>query len=235
VTDHLTQEHTGGTGQNKGAIQVVVLEEKIMGENDKVAAQVRDQLSRMGIYCINLISSPGSGKTTLLVETLIRIQSKIGCAVIEGDQQTSQDAERIAATGVPVVQVNTLQSCHLNAAHILDSLGRLPLEKTRLLFIENVGNLVCPAGMDLGENEKVVLMSITEGEDKPIKYPLAFNLSEALVITKMDLLPYLRFDLSRCQQYARQVHPGIRIINTSSYQPGGLDEWINYLQKKLLF
>ena len=229
MTDHLTQEHTGGTGQNKGAIQVVVLEEKIMGENDKVAAQVRDQLSRMGIYCINLISSPGSGKTTLLVETLIRIQSKIGCAVIEGDQQTSQDAERIAATGVPVVQVNTLQSCHLNAAHILDSLGRLPLEKTRLLFIENVGNLVCPTAFKLGAHYRVVVASVPEGDDKPEKYPVAFREADVIILNKADLLPYIPFDAERFWELSDQLNSSAPKFTVSCASGEGIDELTQFI------
>ena len=166
------------------------------------------------------------------METLNNISKEITCAVIEGDQQTINDARRISETGVPVVQVNTLQSCHLNANQILESLRIFPLENIQLLIIENVGNLVCPASMDIGENEKIVLMSVTEGEDKPVKYPLAFNLANVLVITKTDLLPYLRFDLESCKQYARSVNEHIQIIETSSFSQTGIPEWITYLKKR---
>lgn len=214
-------------------IKVIGLEEKIMGENDQNAQGVRDLLKRRNIYAINLISSPGSGKTTLLVETLQRLKNKINCAVIEGDQQTSHDARRIAETGVPVVQVNTLQSCHLNAAQIQESLKHLPLDDIQLLFIENVGNLVCPAGMDLGENEKVVLMSVTEGEDKPAKYPLAFLQSHLFVLTKVDLLPYLKFDMRLCKRHALKVNPRIATLETSCITHSGLDLWEDYLRRQM--
>ncbi len=214
-------------------IVVIRAEEKIMGTNADYAEKVRRILREKQIYCINLISSPGSGKTTLLVKTLNNISKEISCAVIEGYQQTINDARRISETGVPVVQVNILQSCHLNANQILESLRKFPLENIQLMIIENVGNLVCPASMDLGENEKIVLMSVTEGEDKPVKYPLAFNLANVLVITKTDLLPYLRFDLESCKQYARSVNEHIQIIETSSFSQTGIPEWITYLKKRV--
>ncbi len=213
-------------------IQVITLEQKILGENDRIAGEVRKIIESKNITALNLISSPGSGKTTLLVETLNAIKNEVRCAVIEGDQQTCNDAQRIAQTGVPVVQINTRQSCHLNAAQVRESLKQLPLDDIQLLLIENVGNLTCPAGMDLGESGKVVLMSITEGEDKPAKYPLAFHLAQVLVLTKMDLLPHLRFDLELCKQYANQANPHLRIIETSAYNQNGLYEWIAFLKKQ---
>jgi hydrogenase nickel incorporation protein HypB len=213
-------------------LHIIKLEENVMQENDQIACEVRNIFHKMGIYAVNLISSPGSGKTTLLVETLKTLQGMIPCAVIEGDQQTSNDAQRIAETGVPVVQVNTLQSCHLNALQIKKSLDHLPINKIRLLFIENVGNLVCPANMDLGENEKIVLMSVTEGEDKPEKYPLAFLNSQLLIITKIDLLPYIKFDKNLCEKYARQINSNLEIIETSSYTREGISAWIDYLLLK---
>ena len=211
---------------------VIQAEAQILGSNAIYAQKVRDLLKRKHIYCVNLISSPGSGKTTLLVETLKQINQEIPCAVIEGDQRTSNDALRIKETGVPVVQVNTLQSCHLNASQILESIHHLPVDIIKLLIIENVGNLVCPAGMDLGENEKIVLMSVTEGEDKPIKYPLAFSSAQALIITKIDLIPYLRFDLPLSKKYAKSVNDKIEIIETSSYTKIGFLKWMDYLRKK---
>lgn len=217
----------------KTEIEVIQLKEKILEKNDIIAEEVRSVLRKKGIYTINLISSPGSGKTTLLVETLKILKDRIRCAVIEGDQQTSNDARRIASTGVQVVQINTLQSCHLNAAQVLRSMEHLPIDDIQLLFIENVGNLVCPASIDLGEDEKVVFMSITEGEDKPQKYPLAFLLAKLLVLTKIDLLPYLPFDLALSKQYAKQVNRNLQIIETSSINHTGLNNWINYLQTKV--
>jgi hydrogenase nickel incorporation protein HypB len=169
----------------------------------------------------------------LLVETLGRLKGELRCAVIEGDQQTSNDACRIAATGVPVVQINTRQSCHLNAAQVQAAFAELPMDAIELLFIENVGNLICPAGLDLGETEKVAIMSITEGEDKPIKYPLLFHLASLLVITKMDLLPYLRFDLALCRQYAQRINPNLLIVETSAYDGRGLDAWADLLRARV--
>jgi len=209
--------------------KVIALEENILRANEDTAAEVRDILSERHITALNLISSPGSGKTTLLVKTLMALRDEISIAVIEGDQQTSNDALRIAETGVPVVQVNTRQACHLNAAQIKAALDVLPLDDVQLLLIENVGNLTCPAGMDLGESEKIVLMSITEGEDKPAKYPLAFHLARVLVLTKMDLLPHLRFDLKLCRNYVKRINPKLEIIETSAYNDDGLDEWFEFL------
>lgn len=164
---------------------------------------------------------------------LKKVKDKIKCAVIEGDQQTSNDAKRIAETGVPVIQVNTIQSCHLNAKQILDSIGKLSLDEIQLLIIENVGNLVCPASMDLGENEKIVLLSVTEGEDKPEKYPLAFAEAHTMVITKTDLLPHLKFDMAACERSAKSVNDNIFIVMTSSFSEDGLSEWINWLYSKI--
>ncbi len=214
-------------------IRVIALEENILEENERFAHENRTLLRSRGIHTLNLMSSPGAGKTTLLVETLQRLKGELGCAVIEGDQQTSNDALRIAATRVPVVQINTRQSCHLDALHVQRALEALPLDRVDLLFIENVGNLICPASFDLGEDEKVALMSVTEGEDKPLKYPLVFHLADALVLTKLDLLPYLRFDLPLCRQNALQVHPGLRMIETSAYTQAGLEDWLTYLRAKV--
>lgn len=214
-------------------VRVIALEENILRANEDTAAEVRASIQEKDIIALNLISSPGAGKTSLLVKTLQAIGDEIACAVIEGDQQTSNDAVRIARTGVPVVQVNTRQACHLNALQIKSALDELPLDEIQLLLIENVGNLTCPAAMDLGESEKIVLMSITEGEDKPAKYPLAFHLATALVLTKMDLLPHLRFDLNLCLQYVNRVNPRLKLIETSSYQQDGLDSWLEFLKGRV--
>ena len=214
-------------------VRVITLEENILEENDRIASRNRAHLQSKGIISLNLMSSPGSGKTTLLVETLKQLKDEIPCGVIEGDQQTSNDARRIAATDVPVVQINTRQSCHLDAFHVQKAFHELPLDKIRILFIENVGNLICPAAFDLGETEKIAIMSITEGEDKPIKYPLTFHLASLLILTKMDLLPHLQFDVDLCKQYVHQVNPGLRIIETSSYTHQGFIDWFEYLRSKV--
>jgi hydrogenase nickel incorporation protein HypB len=213
-------------------IRVITIEQNILQENDLLAAQNRQRLKSKGIYTFNLLSSPGSGKTTLLVETLLALKGALRCAVIEGDQHTANDARRIAETGGPVVQVNTRQACHLDALHVQRALDLLPLEEIDLLFIENVGNLICPAEFDLGEDEKVALMSITEGEDKPAKYPLLFHLAQVLLLTKLDLLPHLRFDLAECRRQALAVNPRLRIIETSAFTRQGLVEWLGYARGK---
>lgn len=235
-----TEKRARRAGEIKGldeeaarSLRVITLEQNVLEENEIVAAQNRALFSQRGICVLNLISSPGSGKTSLLVETLERLKGELRCAVIEGDQQTAHDALRIAVTGAPVVQINTHGGCHLNAAQVRKALGDLPLEEIDLLFIENVGNLVCPSSFDLGEHEKVVLMSITEGEDKPVKYPLAFNLARLLVLTKIDLLPYLRFDLELCKEYARRMNPSICILETSVYDESGLDAWLEALRARV--
>ncbi len=213
-------------------LRVITLEQNVLEENDQIAAQNRLFFNREGIYVLNMISSPGAGKTSLLVETLNRLRGELRCAVIEGDQQTDHDARRIAGTGAPVVQINTRGGCHLNAAQVRKALDHLPLEALDLLFIENVGNLVCPSSFDLGENEKVVIMSITEGEDKPVKYPLAFSLARLMVLTKMDLLPHLRFDLALCRDFAERVNPSIEILETSVFDESGMEPWFGALRKR---
>ncbi len=232
------QRHSGDSGisnpGDRAAVRVITLEEEILHENTQLAQQNRACLKSRGIYAVNLISSPGAGKTTLLVETLNVLKNELGCAVIEGDQQTSHDAQLVAETGVPVVQINIRQSCHLNALQVQRALKELPLDNVDLLLIENVGNLICPAEFDLGEAEKIAIMSITEGEDKPVKYPLIFHLASVLVLTKMDLLPHLRFDLELCKQYARRVNPGLAIIETSAYHHQGIQNWLELLRSRVL-
>jgi hydrogenase nickel incorporation protein HypB len=218
---------------DRGEIELISLEASVMEENNRLALENRALLASRGIHALNLLSSPGSGKTTLLVETLKAFKENLCCAVIEGDQQTKHDAEMIAETGTQVVQINTGQSCHLDAVQVARALEKLPLDGVRILFIENVGNLICPAGFDLGESEKVAIMSVTEGEEKPLKYPLAFHLASTLVITKTDLLPLLRFDLERCRNNALQVNPDLGIIETSAYTKGGIEEWISYLRARV--
>jgi hydrogenase nickel incorporation protein HypB len=213
-------------------LRVITLERNVLEANDVIAARNRQVFKEYGVYVLNLISSPGSGKTTLLVETLLALKDELRCGVIEGDQQTSHDAQRIAETGAPVVQVNTRGGCHLEAAQVHQATRSLPMQDLDLLFIENVGNLVCPSSFDLGEHEKVAIMSVTEGEDKPVKYPLAFHLAKLLVLTKVDLLPYLRFDLDLCKEYAHRVNPRIEILETSVFESTGLEAWLDALRNR---
>jgi len=209
--------------------ETIPVETRILNENDRLAAENRACFGKQGILVVNLISSPGSGKTSLLVETLKALDGRLRCAVIEGDQQTDLDARRIAETGFPVRQVNTGQACHLDAAMIKAAVSELAVAGLDLLFIENVGNLICPAEFDLGENVKVVLMSVTEGEEKPLKYPLIFHLSNAAVITKTDLIPHLKFDLALVEKNIHQINPKAVILRTSTYTGEGLQDWLDWL------
>lgn len=217
--------HAPGLSQEK----MIRIERDILDKNNTYARTNRHWLEQRQIFCINLMSSPGSGKTTLLVNTLQRIQSQVKAAVVEGDQQTSQDAERIRATGVPAVQINTGKGCHLDAHMVGQSLQQLALQPGSLLFIENVGNLVCPAGFDLGEQRKVVILSVTEGEDKPLKYPDMFHAADLLLLNKVDLLPYVSFQVSRCVEMARRVNPSLPILELSATRGDGMQAWVDWL------
>uniref|UniRef100_B8HTU7 Hydrogenase accessory protein HypB n=1 Tax=Cyanothece sp. (strain PCC 7425 / ATCC 29141) TaxID=395961 RepID=B8HTU7_CYAP4 len=207
----------------------LTLEQNLLGKNDLIAAQNRGWLRGRQTVALNLVSSPGAGKTTLLTRTITDLQSKIPIAVIEGDQATANDADRIRATGCPVVQINTGTGCHLEAAMVEKGLQSLNPPQHSLVMIENVGNLVCPALFDLGEHAKVVILSVTEGEDKPIKYPHMFRASQVMILTKIDLLPYLQFDVDRCFAYARQVNPDLQIFQLSATSGEGLATWYNWL------
>lgn len=208
----------------------LTLEQNLLAKNDRLAAQNRSWLQARNITALNLVSSPGAGKTTLLVKTLSDLQSEIPMAVIEGDQETANDAERIAATGCPAIQVNTGTGCHLEATMIEQGLAALHPPDDSLVLIENVGNLVCPALFDLGENAKVAMLSVTEGEDKPIKYPHMFRASQVMVLTKIDLLPYVSFDVQRCIDYAYQVNPQLTILQVSATTGEGLTAWYDWLK-----
>lgn len=207
----------------------IALEHKILAKNDLIAAQNRDWLRGRNILALNLVSSPGSGKTTLLTRTIADLQGQIPISVIEGDQETANDARRIQATGCPVVQVNTGTGCHLEATMVERGLHTLNPPLNSLVLIENVGNLVCPALFDLGEQAKVAILSVTEGEDKPIKYPHMFRASQVMILTKIDLLPYLNFEVDRCLAYARQVNPGLQIFQVSATTGAGLQNWYDWL------
>ena len=210
------------------AKRVVQIEQDILAKNNAYAQANRAQFAAQGIFALNLVSSPGSGKTTLLCKT-IQMLGDQPLAVIEGDQQTSQDAERIRATGAKAIQINTGKGCHLDAHMVGHALQRLELTDSSLLLIENVGNLVCPAAFDLGEAHKVAVLSVTEGEDKPIKYPDMFRAADLMLLNKCDLLPYLQFDVEQAEAYARRVNPDIRIIRVSATSGLGMDEWMEWL------
>ncbi len=214
-----------------GTARVIRLAEDILGENNRLAAANRDWLHQRRIACLNLISGPGAGKTTLLVRTLADLGGRRPLAVIEGDQRTSVDAERIRATGVPAVQINTGQGCHLDARMVGRGFERLQPAEGALVFIENVGNLVCPAGFDLGEAHKVVLLSVTEGEDKPLKYAEAFHAADLMLLTKIDLLPHVGFDTARAVAYARRVNRRIEVIEVSATRGDGLAQWYDWLDR----
>jgi len=213
--------------------QMVKIERDILGKNDARAAENRAWLAERGIFALNLVSSPGSGKTSLLVRTLQLLGGRVPAAVIEGDQQTEFDAERIRATGVPALQINTGKGCHLDADMVARALPRMELAADSLLLIENVGNLVCPAAFDLGEAHKVAIFSVTEGEDKPLKYPDMFAAADLMLLNKTDLLPYLAFDTERAIDFALRVNPRLRVIRTSATTGEGLDEWIAWIEAGL--
>lgn len=211
----------------------IAIETDILAKNNRFAQENRALFAARGIFALNLVSSPGSGKTSILERTLRDLGQRFGCAVIEGDQQTDNDAVRIAATGVPVKQINTGAGCHLDAHMVRHALEAFDLARLELLLIENVGNLVCPAAFDLGEAHKVVVLSVTEGEDKPLKYPQMFHAAEVMLLNKTDLLPHLDFDLEQCKEMARRVSPGITIFEVSSKSGAGMDAWYGWLAERV--
>jgi hydrogenase nickel incorporation protein HypB len=215
-----------------GTMTTVPLERKVLSENDRLAAELRAGFARHGTYCLNLISSPGSGKTALLEQTLARFAPDKRVAVLTGDIQTDADARRLARYGFPVRQITTAGACHLDARMIVRALEGWDLATIDLLFIENVGNLVCPTSYDLGEAAKVVLLSVPEGEEKPLKYPGIFFKSKLMVLTKVDLLPYVPFRLDDAIANARSVQPGIEILQVSTTTGAGIDDWLKWLAKR---
>jgi hydrogenase nickel incorporation protein HypB len=216
------------------AVRTIEVRERVMARNDEIAAGVRDRLHRAGVIALNLVSSPGSGKTTLLERTLDELGEELQIAVVTGDVQTQNDADRLARRTTRLVQaVVTGGACHLDALQVEAALAALDLERTRLLFIENVGNLVCPASWDLGENAKVVVFSVTEGEDKPLKYPKMFQQSRYGVLSKLDLLPHLRFNVDEAVANARRVNPDIQLFFTSALTGEGMDEWHGFLRQQV--
>ncbi|MEH2228489.1 MAG: hydrogenase nickel incorporation protein HypB [Nostoc sp.] len=211
----------------------ISLEQDILAKNNLLAAQNRGWFKGRNILALNLMSSPGAGKTTLLTRTINDLKHQLSISVIEGDQETANDAKKIKETGSKVIQINTGTGCHLDASMIERGLQQLNPPLNSVVMIENVGNLVCPALFDLGEQAKVVILSVTEGEDKPLKYPHIFRASDIMILTKIDLLPYLQFDVKKCIEYAREVNPKIQIFQVSATTGAGLENWYAWLTEKI--
>jgi len=210
----------------------VPVERKVLNENARIAEELRARFVEHGVLCLNLISSPGSGKTRLIERTLESFSPGERVAVLTGDIQTDNDAQRLARFGFPVRQITTGGTCHLDARMIEKALADWRLEDLDLLLIENVGNLVCPSSYDLGEAAKIVVLSVTEGEEKPLKYPSIFFKSELMVLNKIDLLPYVPFQITVAEENARRIHPGMEIVRVSCTTQDGLNDWLGWLQRK---
>lgn len=228
-----TNDHHHHSDSNSGGRHLHI-EQNILGENQRLAERNRGYFDAKNIVAMNLVSSPGSGKTSLLERTLTDLKKEIKFAVIEGDQQTTNDADRIHATGTKVTQINTGKGCHLDANMILRALQGMKPENDSILFIENVGNLVCPAMFDLGEKERVVVISVTEGDDKPLKYPDMFHSSGICIINKIDLLPYVPFSLEKVRENALKVNPNLRFFEVSCTSGEGLDTWYDWIKAQVL-
>jgi hydrogenase nickel incorporation protein HypB len=214
-------------------MSVVTIERKVLEKNDSLAATNRERFRRTGLLALNIVSSPGAGKTTLLEATIEHLRNRVRIAVVEGDVQTDIDAQRVAQYGVPVVQIVTNGGCHLEAGLVAQAIDRLDLDAVDLLLIENVGNLVCPANFDLGEAMKVVVLSITEGADKPLKYPAMFRHASVLVINKIDLQPYVNARIEEIETYARQINPRLVIFKTAATTRLGIEAWCTWLLARL--
>ncbi|UCH83158.1 MAG: hydrogenase nickel incorporation protein HypB [Candidatus Latescibacterota bacterium] len=210
----------------------IALKQKVLENNDSIARRLRAVFESQKILTLNMIGSPGAGKTALLEQTLRRLPSGLRAAVLTGDIETDNDAARLARFGKPVRQITTGGACHLDAGMIERELDKLETQKVDILFVENVGNLVCPASFDLGEASKIVVLSVTEGDDKPIKYPATFAKADLLVLNKIDLLPHVPFDLARARGNAKRVRPGIDIIETSCLSGEGIDDWLRWIQTR---
>lgn len=213
-------------------MEVQVMQD-ILGKNDRIAAENQALFADKKIFVLNLLGSPGSGKTTLLEHTMSVLKDEIPMAVIEGDLFTSKDADRIAKYDVPVIQINTSGGCHLDAPMVQKVLPELDLDKLQLLIVENVGNLVCPAEFNIGEDAKGVVLSITEGDDKPMKYPLVFKESAIVVLNKVDILPYTNFDMAAAREDIQTLHPGVRIVEAASVKDEGLNDWFEWLRAQV--
>jgi len=226
---HHGHQHDHPHDHNSRTLEI---EQDVLQQNNLLAQRNRGWFEAKNILALNLVSSPGSGKTTILEKTILALKGELPVSVIEGDQQTLNDADRIAATGAEVIQVNTGKGCHLDADMIRRACDRLGPANDSLLMIENVGNLVCPALFDLGEAAKVVIISVTEGDDKPLKYPTMFAVSDICLINKTDLLPYVQFDLQECRRAARAVNPRLEFIEISATSGEGLDRWLAWLRDR---
>jgi hydrogenase nickel incorporation protein HypB len=224
------QEQAGAPGTGLEGRRLVMVREAVLSKNDRAAAELRSEFTRLGLGVFNLLSSPGSGKTALLQKTLMRLQPETRVGVIVGDLATDNDARRLNETGAPVVQIETGGLCHLEADMVARAAHALGLDDLDLLFIENVGNLVCPAGYDLGEAVRVVLLSVTEGEDKPLKYPTAFQKADAVVVSKIDMAEAAGFDREAALANIRAIAPTARIFELSSRTGAGIDAWCDYLR-----
>ena len=232
-TLHYGQGPAGAHAPGLSQARMVRIEQDILGKNDAYARDNRERLARHAILALNLVSSPGSGKTALLTRTLTALKGHLPLAVIEGDQETAFDADRIRATGVPALQINTGKGCHLDAHMVGQALAQIALPAGGILFIENVGNLVCPAAFDLGEAAKVAILSVTEGADKPLKYPDMFHAARLMIINKMDLLPYVDFDVDQAIAYARRINPQLQVLTVSATRGDGFDAWLAWLDTEL--
>ncbi|MEW8431960.1 MAG: hydrogenase nickel incorporation protein HypB, partial [gamma proteobacterium symbiont of Ctena orbiculata] len=217
--------HAPGLSQSR----MVQIEQDILSKNNQYAGANRRYFEQLGILALNLVSSPGSGKTTLLTRTISDLMANYAISVIEGDQQTANDAQRIRATGANALQINTGKGCHLDGHMVGHALETLKPEQGSLLFIENVGNLVCPAAFDLGEAHKVAILSVTEGEDKPVKYPDMFHAADLMLLNKIDLLPHLDFDVERCIDYAQRINPRIKVLQVSATTGEGMEAWYQWI------
>ena len=214
-------------------MSLITIERKILEKNDAIAANIRNELKAQNIFSFNILSSPGSGKTSLVEKTIEYLKDRIKIAVIEGDVQTDLDAQRINMLGVSVTQIVTNGGCHLEAGLVRDALNSLNLKDIRLLIIENVGNLVCPAGYDLGEDTKVVVLSTTEGDDKPLKYPAMFRNASVLIINKIDLLPYVNCSVEKIKSNALSINPQLRIFRTSCTTGEGIGDWCKWIESNI--
>ena len=222
-----SHDHSHTHGHPKTVIE---LEKNILQQNEVMAARNKGYFDAKNIFAINLVSSPGSGKTSILERTLVDLKEEIPFYVIEGDQQTMNDANRIDALDIPVIQINTGKGCHLESDMVYDAVKRLNIKNDSILMIENVGNLVCPSMFNLGESKRVVIISTTEGEDKPIKYPDMFHTSDVCIINKIDLLPYLNINIDKLKEYALQVNPNLKFFEVSATKGEGMDEWYKWLK-----
>ncbi len=234
-TEENTPSHEHGTTQimhHHMPNEIIHVEQDLLARNNQFAASNRHYFLEKKITAINLMSSPGSGKTTLLVRTIAELKHKIHMAVIVGDQQTDYDAQKLKSSGVDAIQINTGRVCHLDAHMVGHSVEQLSLKKPTTLFVENVGNLVCPALFDLGETYKIVILSVTEGDNKPLKYPEMFRRANLMILTKTDLLPYVEFDVDKCMEYAKRINPSISVLSLSATTGSGLNAWYQWLTEK---